>query len=104
MVRQSAGWRDTLTIFRVARSMLAALRGGMAFVHKQVLVENLMTFFGWTSDPETPSHSFFYVVPAFFTGFAPLSVFTIPRAGAHQLACRSLRHEDAGTRGNLYKD
>lgn len=58
--------------------MLAALRGGAAFVHKQVLVENLMTFFGWTSDPGTPPHSFFYVVPAFFTGFAPWSVFTIP--------------------------
>lgn len=58
--------------------LLAALHGGEAFVHKQILVENLMTFFGWTADPGTPSHSFFYVVPAFLTGFAPWSVFVIP--------------------------
>lgn len=58
--------------------LLAARRGGGAFVHKQLLVENLMTFFGWTADPGTPQHSFFYVVPAFFGGFAPWSVFALP--------------------------
>ncbi len=57
---------------------LAIGAGGAAFVHKQLVVENLMTFFGWTSDPGTPSHSFLYVVPAFLAGFAPWSVFVIP--------------------------
>jgi 4-amino-4-deoxy-L-arabinose transferase-like glycosyltransferase len=58
--------------------LAATLHGGMAFVHKQLLIENLMTFFGWTSDPGTPSHSFFYVIPSFFTGFAPWSLFVVP--------------------------
>lgn len=60
--------------------LAATLHGGMAFVYKQILIENLMTFFGWTADPGTPSHSFFYVVPAFFTGFAPWSLFVVPLA------------------------
>ncbi len=54
--------------------------GGTAFVHKQLVVENLMTFFAWTADPGTPSHSFLYVVPALLGGFAPWSVFVIPLA------------------------
>lgn len=57
---------------------LAIARGGAAFVHKQILTENLMTFFGWASDPGTPSHAFLYVVPAFFGGFAPWSLFVVP--------------------------
>lgn len=57
---------------------LAMWRGGGAFVHKQILVENLLTFFGWTSDPGTPQHSFAYVIPAFFAGFAPWSIFMLP--------------------------
>jgi len=60
--------------------LAATLHGGEAFVRKQILIENLMTFFGWTSDPGTPSHSFFYVVPAFLTGFAPWSLFVFPLA------------------------
>jgi 4-amino-4-deoxy-L-arabinose transferase-like glycosyltransferase len=59
---------------------LAIMRGGQAFVHKQILTENLMTFFGWASDPGTPSHSLLYVVPAFFGGFAPWSLFVVPLA------------------------
>jgi 4-amino-4-deoxy-L-arabinose transferase-like glycosyltransferase len=57
---------------------LAIVQGGAAFVHKQILTENLMRFFGWASDPGTPLHSFFYYVPSFVAGFAPWSLFVIP--------------------------
>lgn len=51
----------------------ATWHGGEAFVRKQILVENLQTFFAWTSDPGTPKHSFLYFIPALFTGFMPWS-------------------------------
>ncbi|MBP1684830.1 MAG: hypothetical protein H6Q33_973 [Deltaproteobacteria bacterium] len=75
--------------------LAATLHGGTAFVHKQLLIENLMTFFGWTSDPGTPSHSFFYVIPAFLTGFAPWSLFVVP-LGIFLYQLRGRRLDDEG--------
>jgi 4-amino-4-deoxy-L-arabinose transferase-like glycosyltransferase len=53
--------------------LLAIWKGGEAFVHKQILVENLQTFVEWTGDPGTPKHSFLYFVPALLAGFTPWS-------------------------------
>lgn len=56
----------------------ATVRGGEAFLYKQVLVENLRRFFGWQTDPGTPPHGPLYVLPALLSGFAPWSLLLIP--------------------------
>jgi len=72
---------------------LAIWQGGEAFIRKQILVENLQTFFSWTGDPGTPKHSFLYFIPAFLTGFmpwSPLLLFT----GAHLWTRRQHLHDE----------
>ena len=58
--------------------VLAIVEGGMPFVHKQLFVENVKTFFAPGAESGTPVHSRAYVVSAFLSGFAPWSLFVLP--------------------------
>ena len=51
--------------------LAAALAGGMAFVHKQLLAENLFRFVRDNSFHEGHAHPFYYVEGALLTGFLP---------------------------------
>jgi 4-amino-4-deoxy-L-arabinose transferase-like glycosyltransferase len=72
---------------------LAIWHGGEAFVHKQILVENLQTFLAWTGDPGTPKHSFLYFIPAFLAGFLPWSPVLLFAAGGVWAMRRDLHHQ-----------
>ncbi len=51
--------------------LLAALAGGMAFVHKQILAENVFRFFHSRSFHEGHAHPFYYMELALIAGFMP---------------------------------
>jgi hypothetical protein len=56
----------------------ATLHGGMAFFHKQVLVENFGRFFAAGASGAGHAHPFYYLIGGFLAGFAPWSLFVIP--------------------------
>jgi len=53
--------------------LAATIEGGMPFVHKQILTENLFRFFGQSSFPEGHVHRFTYMEAALVAGFMPWS-------------------------------
>jgi 4-amino-4-deoxy-L-arabinose transferase-like glycosyltransferase len=59
---------------------LAISRGGVAFVQKQLWVENVGRFFAASRSGAGHVHPFYYMIGGFFTGFAPWSFFVIPLA------------------------
>ncbi len=59
---------------------LAIARLGWPFIHKQVLAENVLRFFGSATGGHNVSHPFYYYGSTFLTGFAPWSFFLIPLA------------------------
>jgi 4-amino-4-deoxy-L-arabinose transferase-like glycosyltransferase len=55
---------------------VAAVRaGGMNFVHKQILAENILRFFGGPQFHEGHVHPFYYVELALLAGFLPWTLF-----------------------------
>lgn len=60
--------------------VLAIAQGGMAFVHKQLWVENVGRFVAADATGAGHEHPFYYMIGGFFTGFAPWSFFVIPFA------------------------
>ena len=58
----------------------AIVKGGEAFVYKQLFVENIGRFFAADASGAGHVHPFYYLVGGFFTGFAPWSFFVIPVA------------------------
>ncbi len=58
----------------------AIVKGGEAFVYKQLFVENVGRFFAADASGAGHVHSFYYLIGGFFTGFAPWSFFVIPVA------------------------
>jgi len=59
---------------------LAISRGGIAFVQKQLWVENVGRFLAASRSGAGHVHPFYYMIGGFFTGFAPWSFFVIPLA------------------------
>jgi 4-amino-4-deoxy-L-arabinose transferase-like glycosyltransferase len=57
---------------------LAIARGGVAFVERQLWVENVGRFLAASRSGAGHVHPFYYMVGGFFTGFAPWSLFVIP--------------------------
>jgi 4-amino-4-deoxy-L-arabinose transferase-like glycosyltransferase len=57
---------------------LAIARGGVAFVQKQLWVENVGRFLAASRSGAGHVHPFYYMIGGFFTGFAPWSLFVIP--------------------------
>jgi len=81
-------WRDlkplpglALTAAIPAAWYLAAIAtGGMAFVRKQIMRENIIQFLGTGEATANESHPFYYYASALITGFVPWSLFLIPLA------------------------
>jgi 4-amino-4-deoxy-L-arabinose transferase-like glycosyltransferase len=57
---------------------LAITRGGVAFVQRQLWVENVGRFLAASRSGAGHVHPFYYMIGGFFTGFAPWSLFVIP--------------------------
>jgi 4-amino-4-deoxy-L-arabinose transferase-like glycosyltransferase len=81
-LRQMRIVEGTLAALLVAGAwyVLAIVHGGMAFVYKQLWVENFGRFFAAESTGAGHEHPFYYMIGGFFTGFAPWSFFVIPLA------------------------
>ncbi len=77
--------------------VLAIVRGGRAFVYKQLWVENVGRFFAADATGAGHEHPFYYMIGGFLTGFAPWSFFVIPLAIHLYVNRRRLE-----TRGYLY--
>jgi len=60
--------------------LAAIVKGGEAFVYKQLFVENIGRFFAAEATGAGHVHPFYYLIGGFFTGFAPWSFFVIPVA------------------------
>ncbi len=58
--------------------VLAAARGGRAFLYKHLWVENVGRFIAAGATGAGHEHAFYYMIGGFFTGFAPWSLFAIP--------------------------
>jgi 4-amino-4-deoxy-L-arabinose transferase-like glycosyltransferase len=60
--------------------LLAIAVGGMPFVHKQILRENILHFLGPGTHGTSESHPFWYYGTTFLGGFAPWCLFVAPLA------------------------
>ncbi|MGH8010956.1 MAG: ArnT family glycosyltransferase [Candidatus Binataceae bacterium] len=66
-------WRGVIIVGGLAGGwyLAASLVGGMAFVHKQILSENLYRLFGHQHFREGHAHPFYYMELALMAGFLP---------------------------------
>jgi len=81
-------WRDLQVVRGLALAvaipalwyLLAIITGGMSFVRKQVMRENIIHFLGTGVATSNESHPAYYYASALLGSFAPWSVFLIPLA------------------------
>lgn len=81
-------WRDLRVVRGLAIAvaipalwyLLAIVAGGMPFVHKQVMRENIIQFLGTGKVNSSESHPVYYYAPAVLGSFAPWSLFLVPLA------------------------
>lgn len=73
VIKKMRIWRGTAIVAVIAGGWYAAatIEGGMPFVHKQILAENLFRFFHDSAFHEGHAHPFYYVEGALFVGFMP---------------------------------
>jgi 4-amino-4-deoxy-L-arabinose transferase-like glycosyltransferase len=73
LLRELRLWRGASLVALLAGGwyLAAALAGGMAFVHKQLLAENLFRFVRGSAFHEGHAHPFYYVEGALMAGFLP---------------------------------
>jgi 4-amino-4-deoxy-L-arabinose transferase-like glycosyltransferase len=72
----------------------AMTRAGSAFVHKQIVLENVLRFFPYEEGGPSRQHSVFFYVPMLFTGMFPWSI-ALPTAVWHALRERPNAGEGA---------
>lgn len=75
-------WRGVLIVGGLAGGwyLAAIATGGMAFVHKQILAENIYRLFHHRGVDDGHAHPFYYEEGALLAGFMPWSLVAIPAA------------------------
>jgi hypothetical protein len=73
VIKKMRIWRGTALVVAIAGGwyVAATIVGGMPFVHKQILAENLFRFFHDKAFHEGHAHPFYYMEAALLVGFMP---------------------------------